>query len=86
MRLNELLEVMPAESKVMITVITQTGGIKKGPIMKVYEAINRYHIYESDKVINVDARYDWRSPESDYAENVYTGILVSTLWRFGRYE
>lgn len=81
MRLSEVMAVMPDESKVMITVITPTGGTIKGQIMKVAEAVELYRMYLSDKVLNIESEYDWRKSQEIW-DAVYTGILVSTLWRY----
>ena len=82
MRLSELLSVMPAEAKVSISIITPTGGVKKGEIMYVVDAVELNRMYLSDKVLNIEARYDWREYRLHNVMLIYTGILVSTLWRY----
>ena len=81
MRLSELLAVMPAQQKVSISIITPTGGVKKGKIMEVADAVELNRLYLSDKVLNIEAEYDWRKTDEMW-DAVYTGILVSTLWRY----
>lgn len=81
MRLSELLAIMPAEAKVQISVITPTGGVKKGQIMKLVDAVELNRMYLSDKVLNIEAQYDWRKTDEIW-DAVYSGILVTTLWRY----
>lgn len=93
MRLHELLHVLPAEAKVSITVITPTGGVKKGEVMDICDALELYRMYMSDKVLNVESEYDWNMVYRDeslscwdrldrMSNAIYTGILVTTLWRY----
>ncbi len=81
MRLYELLYAMPLEANVAINIITPTGGVKKGEILNVLDAVELNRRYLTDKVLNVEARYDWRK-QDHMIDAVYTGILVSTLWRY----
>lgn len=93
MRLHELLHVLPAGAKVRITVITPTGGVKKGENIDIRDAIELYRMYMSDKVLNVESEYDWDMVYRDdslscwdkldrMSNAIYTGILVTTLWRY----